>query len=126
MKKYLLPESGNFYKANLHCHTTLSDGRLTPEEIKELYKSQGYSIVAYTDHNILSVTATTAQPMSREQVKRLTAKLSTITGKTVQLANQIDSAVIGGVRLDYDGKRLDDTIANRMDSIRNLLKNTVL
>ena len=79
-----------------------------------------------TDHNILSVTATTAQPMTREQVKRLTAKLSTITGKTVQLANQIDSAVIGGVRLDYDGKRLDDTIANRMDSIRNLLKNTVL
>ena len=64
--------------------------------------------------------------MTREQVKRLTAKLSTITGKTVQLANQIDSAVIGGVRLDYDGKRLDDTIANRMDSIRNLLKNTVL
>ena len=53
MKKYLLPENGNFYKANLHCHTTLSDGRLTPEEIKELYKSQGYSIVAYTDHNIL-------------------------------------------------------------------------
>lgn len=53
MKKYLLPESGNFYKANLHCHTTFSDGRLTPAEVKELYKSLGYSIVAYTDHDIL-------------------------------------------------------------------------
>ncbi len=53
MKKYLLPEKGNFYKANLHCHTTISDGRLTPEEVKELYKSQGYSVVAYTDHNLL-------------------------------------------------------------------------
>ena len=30
MKKFLLPENGNFYKANLHCHTTISDGRLTP------------------------------------------------------------------------------------------------
>ena len=53
MKKYLLQESGNFYKANLHCHSTLSDGRKTPEEIKEIYKNLGYSIVAYTDHDIL-------------------------------------------------------------------------
>ena len=34
MKKYLLPETGQFYKANLHCHTTVSDGRMTPEEVK--------------------------------------------------------------------------------------------
>ncbi len=45
----LLPESG-FYKANLHCHTTISDGELTPEGIREAYKQQGYSIVAFTDH----------------------------------------------------------------------------
>ena len=31
----LLPKSG-LYKANLHCHTTVSDGRLSPLEIKEL------------------------------------------------------------------------------------------
>ncbi|MBQ7293747.1 MAG: hypothetical protein IJW79_08400, partial [Clostridia bacterium] len=53
MKKYLLPEKGNFYKANLHCHTSVSDGSLTPEEVKEEYKSHGYSIVAYTDHDIM-------------------------------------------------------------------------
>ena len=53
MKKYLLKESGNYYKANLNCHTTLSDGRKTPEEVKEIYKKLGYSIVAYTDHDIL-------------------------------------------------------------------------
>ena len=53
MKKYLLPENGNFYKANLHCHSTVSDGTMTPEEIKEHYKKNGYAIVAYTDHEIL-------------------------------------------------------------------------
>ncbi len=52
MKKYLLPEKGHFYKANLHCHTNISDGKYTPEEIKEVYKNRGYHIVAYTDHNI--------------------------------------------------------------------------
>ena len=52
MKKFLLPENIDGYKANLHCHSTLSDGTKTPEEIKALYKSLGYSIVAYTDHDI--------------------------------------------------------------------------
>ena len=37
MKKYLLPRTGKFYKANLHCHTNYSDGKKTPEEVKELY-----------------------------------------------------------------------------------------
>ena len=53
MRKYLLPEKGNFYKANLHCHSTISDGSLTPEEIKKIYMDKGYSIIAYTDHDIL-------------------------------------------------------------------------
>lgn len=53
MKKHLLPEKGNFYKANLHLHTNLSDGELSPEEIKKLYMEHGYSIVAYTDHEVI-------------------------------------------------------------------------
>ena len=53
MKQYLIPNEGRFYKANMHTHTTVSDGRLTPEEIKEIYKEQGYSVVAFTDHDIM-------------------------------------------------------------------------
>ena len=53
MKKYLLPETGEFYKANLHCHSTVSDGKWTPERIKEEYTKRGYSVIAYTDHNVL-------------------------------------------------------------------------
>jgi len=53
MKQYLLPNEGVFYKANLHCHTTMSDGHMTPEETKQAYIEQGYSIVAFTDHEIL-------------------------------------------------------------------------
>lgn len=52
MKKFLLPENGNFYKAALHLHTNITDGDLTPEEFKKLYLDAGVSIVAYTDHDI--------------------------------------------------------------------------
>lgn len=53
MKKVLIPREMIPYKANLHCHTSDSDGRLTPEEVKEMYKSHGYSILAITDHEIM-------------------------------------------------------------------------
>ena len=49
----LIPEKGNFYKVNLHCHTDISDGKMTAEEIKALYKAQGYSAVCFTDHELL-------------------------------------------------------------------------
>ena len=53
MKKFLLPENGNFYNANLHCHSTISDGALSPEELKKIYMEKGYSIIAYTDLDIM-------------------------------------------------------------------------
>ena len=53
MKHYYLPKEGNFYKVNFHCHTTVSDGKHTPAEIKEIYRSMGYDAVCYTDHEVL-------------------------------------------------------------------------
>ena len=53
MRRYLLPEGGQFYKANMHVHTKVSDGSLTPEEVKEAYMKEGYSIVAFTDHEVI-------------------------------------------------------------------------
>ena len=48
--KILLSNSKKQYKANLHCHSVRSDGKLTPEELKKLYKENGYKILAITDH----------------------------------------------------------------------------
>ncbi len=53
MRKYLLPKGFPFYKANLHCHSTASDGQFTPQELKQAYKAKGYSVIAYTDHEVM-------------------------------------------------------------------------
>lgn len=53
MRKYLISEKGTFYKANLHSHSNLSDGKLSPSEMKEEYKKRGYSILATSDHDVL-------------------------------------------------------------------------
>ncbi len=38
------------YRVNLHMHTTLSDGLLTPAEAVQHYRAAGYDAVALTDH----------------------------------------------------------------------------
>ncbi len=53
MKRYIISPEINWYRANMHCHTTISDGYYSPEKIKDEYKKMGYSIVAYTDHEII-------------------------------------------------------------------------
>ena len=87
---------------------------------------KAYADLYNRDNGIVPVTAITAVALSDEQSARLTAKLSQLIGKTVELTNRIDPKCLGGVRLDYDGKRLDDTVAHRLDTVRGLLKNTVL
>lgn len=78
------------------------------------------------DHGIIPVTVVTAVPLTDGQRSRLKNKLEAITGKTVELHERIDPACLGGVRLDYDGRRMDDTVAHRLEAIRSVLKNTVL
>ena len=78
------------------------------------------------DHGILEVTAVTAIALNQDQASRLTEKLAKVTGKTVDLYNRVDPAVLGGVRLDYDGKRLDGTVTRRLEGIRSRLADTVL
>lgn len=53
MKKSIFAEKGNWYKGNLHTHTTLSDGKQTPQERVKAYREKGYSFLAITDHNLL-------------------------------------------------------------------------
>lgn len=47
---YLISPAQKQYKANLHCHSNLSDGKKTPRQLKRMYKKAGYSILAITDH----------------------------------------------------------------------------
>ncbi|GEM_PF-246374 len=55
MKKSTLIEQGNWFRGNLHTHSTISDGEYTPEELKRLYKQNGYSFLAVTDHNTCGI-----------------------------------------------------------------------
>ena len=50
----LFETGGNWYKGNLHMHTTLSDGNLLPDAAVSFYKKANYDFVALTDHWVQS------------------------------------------------------------------------
>lgn len=41
---------GKFYRGNLHTHSTLSDGVLSPEDVCRRYAAEGYDFISLTDH----------------------------------------------------------------------------
>jgi hypothetical protein len=43
-------DAGNWYRGNLHLHSTISDGKLPPAETVEFYRKLGYDFTALTDH----------------------------------------------------------------------------
>ena len=87
---------------------------------------EAYRRCYYRDNGILPVTAVTALPLTSQQTQRLKEKLSAQTGKTILLTNEVDKDLLGGMRLNYDGKQVEDSISHRLETIRQTLKNTVL
>ncbi|MEM1570184.1 MAG: hypothetical protein QXG56_05625, partial [Candidatus Bathyarchaeia archaeon] len=71
--------SGLWVKGNLHTHSTNSDGRLTAEQVADLYYANGYGLLSITDHEKLT--------------KFSTNKLVTIPGFETS---------VKGTRLNYD------------------------
>jgi len=55
----------NEFRADLHCHTSCSDGTLTPTEIVHLAKKIGLSGLSITDHDTVEAYQT-AVPVSKE------------------------------------------------------------
>lgn len=78
------------------------------------------------DNGIVCVVAVTAIALTDSQKAKLQEKLESVTGKRIELENRVDKACIGGVRLDYDGKRVDGTVRSRLETLRDRLRNTLL
>ena len=93
-------------------------------EFKECFVS--FEKQYHVDNDILPIKAVSAIPLSEDQTQKLIAKLSSITGKNIKLDKEVLPECKGGVRLDFEGKRLDDTILKRLNDISQMLTKTVL
>lgn len=86
-------------------------------KVRELYNK---------DHGIADAIVTSAVPLSAEQTDQLQARLEKLSGKTVILTQKIDPAVLGGLRVEIDGKLLDGTVQSRLTELRRQVDETIV
>lgn len=72
-------------------------------------------------HGIVEATVTTAVPLDEAQRVQMTEKLGKMTGKTVTLTEKLDASLLGGVLLEMNGQRYDNTLKNRLESIHSAM-----
>ena len=70
------------------------------------------------DYGIVEASVTSAVALTDEERAALRARLSKISGNQVTLMETVDPAVIGGVRVEMDGRRYDNTIQDRLGRLR--------
>ena len=77
-------------------------------------------------HGILEVRAAAAVPLDEATRRRLSQRLAAVTGKQIDLTVTVEPELLGGIRLDMDGTRLDGTLRHRLDAIREGLDHLTL
>lgn len=101
-------------RAELHAHTTASDGKLSILELATEAKRRGFHTIAVTDHSKSSAVAGGLSPERlREHINAVHAARDQIDGITILAGSEVD--ILADGELDYDDdllERLDIVVAS--------------
>lgn len=82
-------------------------------EISEVFNQR------YNEYkNIADVLAITSRRLTDELKDALIKKLEVKLGKTVVLTEKIDESIIDGIIIEYDNKRIDNSVRSRLEKMR--------
>jgi F-type H+-transporting ATPase subunit delta len=85
-------------------------------EIVEQYKG------LFNEHeNIVKVVALSAVPMEEKSKSKLATVLSNKLNKKIELINEVDNSIIGGVLLKMENKIMDGTLKGQLESIGRII-----
>ncbi|MFM9901340.1 MAG: 3',5'-nucleoside bisphosphate phosphatase [Polaromonas sp.] len=101
----------NILNADLHCHSVVSDGTLTPEALAERAKANGVELWALTDHDEIGGLQRAAAAAKANGIHFLTgAEISvTFAGETVHIVglgfDADDAAMVQGLHATRGGRQ---------------------
>lgn len=88
---------------------------LLPQCIKEFRK------LAAAFLNTATAEVYSAVPLTDSQIDALCEKLKSISGKSVVANCTVDESLIGGVKIEFEGKIYDGSIKNRLHDIKDVI-----
>ena len=95
----------NILNADLHCHSVISDGTLTPEALAERAKSNGVELWALTDHDEIG-------GLSRAAAAAKAQGLNYLTGAEISVTFAGETVHIVGLGFDADNTALTQGLHN--------------
>lgn len=81
-----------------------------------------YQYLIDQQNKIKHVTVYSKIQLTNEEITKLTSKLSDKLSSSVEIKNVIDESISGGIRLEYDGYVLDDTLTSKLNRLKSVLK----
>ena len=104
------PKMDPMMNADLHCHSTVSDGTLTPEALAERARTNGVELWSLTDHDEISGQQRALDAARSQGMKYLTGPEISVTfaGQTVHIVglgfDPHNSALVSGLRRTRGGR----------------------
>jgi hypothetical protein len=99
---------GRFWRGNLHTHSTLSDGVLSPEQVADAYKGAGYDFFMLSDHFVARYDFPIADTR-RFRSNRFTTLLGSEIHAPVTSAGELWHILAVGLPLDFELPPPDET-----------------
>ena len=72
---------------------------------------------------IEKVEVATAYPLSAEEVKEISEKAASYTGKQIELIQTVDSSIVGGMVMRIRDQRYNGSLAHQLAALRRQFKN---
>ena len=104
-------QAASILNADLHCHSVVSDGTLTPEALAERAKTNGVELWALTDHDEIGGQHRAAAAAKAQGLQYLTGTEISVTfaGETVHIVglgfDPDDTAMLQGLKATRGGRR---------------------
>jgi F-type H+-transporting ATPase subunit delta len=100
---------------------------LDKRRIKDLFSIlKEFENLIYAHKGMVKAVAITTVPIGEKEIELLKNKLYEITGKKVELMNQIDESVLGGVLIKFGDRVIDGTLRGKLNKLQNSLKEIIV
>lgn len=91
--------------------------------IKEM--SIEYKNLLNQKNNVIEAVAVSAVPLEEAQMEALKVKLSSTTGKNVEITNEVDETILGGILIRMGYEEIDGTVKTRLEKLKKELSQII-
>ena len=76
-------------------------------------------MMAFSNRTVAIITSAT--PLDEEQKQKVCEKFEKITGKSIQAVYAVDESLIGGLKVEVEGKTYDSSIKHRLSDVKDVI-----